>query len=951
MQKFVKSAALAFLGTMLFQSVEASSLERNSGISVISKDSLSLDKALPFDNEVTTGTLSNGFQYFIRKNVEPKNRVTMYLAIKVGSILETESQLGLAHFLEHMNFNGLKHFPKNELVNYLQKAGVRFGGDLNAYTGFDQTVYQLPIASDDPELLKNGLLVMRDWAQEALLTSEEIDKERGVIMEEMRGGRGASQRMRDQYLPMLFNGSRYANRLPIGTEEVVTKSPYEELRKFHREWYRPDLQALIVVGDIDVAHIEKEVKRLFSDMKTVPNAPKREVYKVDLLNKNQFMTVTDPEMTATVAQIMIKHPETKAKTVGDYRQLLMRSVYGQMLNARLGEILQSANAPFLSANANISGFLGGLDMYGATVVAKPNELERGFKSLVRELERVQKHGFTKTEFDRAITIIQKSNETSYTERSKKKSEEYVDRYLNYYLEDEPAMSNEDSYQLTKKLLPTLTLKEVEALGKQYYVDINRDILIMAPEKDKNSLPNESQVNSWISQVEAENIAAYEDKTSDLPLLTKQPQKGSIVSSKNLTEVNAKELILSNGVKVILKPTTFKNDQILIRSYSPGGTSLYGDNDYFSASYANTLVNASGLGQLNSIEFRKYMTGKNVSIGTYIGELNEGVSGRSDKEGLKTAFELIYGFFTEPRIDDDIFQSIIARSISSMANQENDPNFVFRRDMLKRLYNGNIRRTPITEANLKKIDKNRALSIFKERFADASDFTFVITGSFTEDEIKPYLENYLAALPNLKRKEKGKDLGLYEPKKGFKHTTKKGQEQKVSVVLSYNGDYKYNDMENINMQALESVLTFRLLERLRENEGGVYGTGANVSYSKFPKDRYTVQIAFGTAVDKYQSLIKSALEEVEKIKKNGPTQEDLDKFKIEQKRQMELIVKENSFWGGYILDRYQLQKPVEDPDKVLKELEKVTIKSVQKVANKYLKEDRLFEFILLPDEVK
>ncbi|MFJ1473126.1 M16 family metallopeptidase [Capnocytophaga cynodegmi] len=951
MQKFVKSAALAFLGTMLFQSAEASSLEKNNGTYVMPKDSLSLEKALPFDNEVKTGTLPNGFQYFIRKNVEPKNRVTMYLAFKVGSILETESQLGLAHFLEHMNFNGLKHFPKNELVNYLQKAGVRFGGDLNAYTGFDQTVYQLPIASDDPELLKNGLQVMRDWAQDALLTSEEIDKERGVILEEMRGGRGAHQRMRDQYFPMVFNGSRYANRLPIGTEPIVSNFPYEELRKFHRDWYRPDLQSLIVVGDIDEAYIEKEIKRLFSDMRTTPNAPKREVYKVDLLNKNQFMVVTDPEMTATVAQIMIKHPEMKAKTIGDYRQLLMRSVYGQMLNARLGELLQSANTPFLRAHVSISGFLGGLDMYGATVMAKPNELEKGFKSLVRELERIKKHGFTKTEFDRVITSIQKSNETSYTERDKKTSGEYVDRYLNYYLEGQPAMSNEDSYQLTKKLLPTLTLKEVEDLGRHYYADINRDILIMAPEKDKNSLPNESQVNKWISEVESEAIAAYEDKVSDLPLLAKQPQKGSIVSSKELADVKAKELTLSNGVKVVLKPTIFKNDQILISSYSPGGISLYGDNDYFSASYASSLVNTSGLGQLNSVELTKYMTGKDVSMSAYIGELSEGISGQSDKEGLKTAFELIYAFFTEPRIDDDVFQSIIARSISSMANQENDPNFVFQRDMLKRLYNGSIRRTPITEANLKKVDKNRALSIFKDRFADASDFTFVITGSFTEEEIKPYLEDYLAALPNLKRNEKGKDLGLYEPKKGFKHTTKKGKEEKVSVILSYIGDYKYNDMENINMQALESVLTLRLLERLREEEGGVYGTGANVSYSKFPKNRYSVEVSFGTAVDKYQSLIKSAFEEIEKIKKNGPTQEDLDKFKIEQERQMELIVKENSFWSRYILDGYQLQKPLREPNKYLEDLKKVTSKSVQKVANKYLKQNSLFEFILLPDNVK
>ncbi|MFK8301416.1 M16 family metallopeptidase [Capnocytophaga stomatis] len=953
MKRIMKPIALAFLGTMLFQgSVQAFTLNEIGKQAFSVKDSLSFDKPLPFDNEVKVGTLPNGFQYFIRKNVEPKNRVTMYLALKVGSILETDAQHGLAHFMEHMNFNGLKHFPKNELVNYLQKAGVRFGADLNAYTGFDQTVYQLPIASDDPELLKNGLQVMRDWAQDALLTGEEIDKERGVILEEMRGGRGAQQRMRDQYFPMLLNNSLYANRLPIGTEDIVSNFPHEQLRKFHKDWYRPDLQALIIVGDIDVAYIEKEVKRLFSDMKTIPNPPKRQVYTVPLLNKNQFKAVTDPETTGTSVQVIIKLPGKKIKTVGDYREYLLKSVYRQMLNGRLGELRQSADTPFLSANVSIGEFIGGLDTYTAFVHTKPGELERGFKALVRELERVQKHGFTKTEFDRIITSISKANENAYTERNKTRSEEYVERYLSYYLDEMPAMSDEDGYQLTKKLLPTLTLEEVEAITKTHYVDINRDILIMAPEKEKNSLPTESQVNTWFSQVEAENIATYEDKVSELPLLSKQPQKGgSIVSSKNLVAVGAKELILSNGVKVILKPTTFKNDEILITSFSPGGTSLYSDADYFSASYANSLVSASGVGQLNAIELGKYMTGKNVSINVSVGERNEGISGYSDKEGLKTAFELIYGYFTEPRIDDDVFQSTIARSISSLVNQENDPNFIFRRDMLKLLYKGNIRRTPITEANIRKINKERALSIFKDRFADASDFTFVITGSFTEEEIKPYLEGYLAALPSLKRKEKAKDLGLYEPKKGLKHTTYKGKEQKAFVSLSYRGDYKYNEIENINMSALESTLTIKLLERLREEEGGVYGVRASSGLSKYPKGRYNFQVNFGTGTEKYQSLIKSTLEEIEKIKKNGPSQEDLDKFKIEQKRQLEFIVKDNSFWSSYISKSYQYNEPLVTPEQKMKILDKVTPKSVQKVANKYLKNSQLFEFVLLPDEMK
>lgn len=946
----IKPIALAFLLPGLVQlSHAASTTMVEESRSILHADTSIWDTPLPFDQEVKTGKLANGFQYFIRKNVEPKDRVTMYLATKVGSILETEEEVGLAHFMEHMNFNGLKHFPKNELVDYLQSAGVRFGSDLNAYTGFDQTVYQLPIPSDDPELLKNGLQVMRDWAQDALLTEEEIDKERGVVLEEMRGGRGAQQRMRDQFLPVMLNNSLYSNRLPIGTEKNITNFPYEVLRTFHQKWYRPDLQALIIVGDIDIAAMEEEVKRLFGDLKSPETPPERVEHKVPLLNKNQFIAVTDPEMTYTMGQISIKHQEEKVKTVRDFRRSILKSVYGSMLNARLSELGQSANPPFIQASVGIGGFLGGLDSYTAYFVAKPNEFENGFKALVRELERVQKHGFTETEFQRSIVNLQKRNETVFIERDKKKSDSYVDRYLNYYLEENPALSDEDSYHLYSQLLPTLTLTEVEEIGKEFYVDTNRDIIIMAPDKEKANLPDEKLANAWFADVENEDIAVYEDKVSELPLLSGEPQAGSIASSKDIVDIATKELVLSNGVKVVLKPTSFKNDEILISAFSPGGTSLYNEDDYFSASRAGDLVNSSGVGQLNTFELRRYMTGKNVNISPYINERSEGVSGYTDKEGLSTAFELIYGYFTEPRIEDDVFQSTISRTLSMISNQESDPNFVFRKAITESLYKGNIRRAPISEEGVNMIDQERALAIYKERFADASDFVFTIVGSFTEEEIKPYLENYLAALPVLDRKEEAKDLNIYEPEQGFEKVVHKGQEQKAMAVLTYYGDYTYDKIENLNMNALESVLSIKLIERLREEESGVYGTGARVSTSKYPKNRYSFTVSFGTGVDRYESLKISALDEISKVKQNGPLASDLEKFKIEQKRQLELALKENKFWMGQISGAYQRDEDPTYINRYLEDLDKISVESVKAVAAKYLTEDKLFKFILLPDE--
>ncbi|WP_104381032.1 pitrilysin family protein [Sphingobacterium sp. HMA12] len=948
--KFIKPLALAFLLPATFYGVEAKmpTTLRAEARAILSQDSLDLNQKLPFDNEVVTGKLKNGFTYFIRKNTEPKGRVTMYLGMKAGSILENEKQLGLAHFLEHMNFNGLKHFPKNELVNYLQKAGVRFGSDLNAYTSFDQTVYQLPIPSDDPELLKNGLQVMRDWAQDALLDGEEIDKERGVILEEKRGGRGVQQRLQDQYFPMVLNGSLYSKRLPIGTEEILKTFPYTEIRKFHQDWYRPDLQALIIVGDIDPKAIEEKVNVLFSDMTMPKKVLPRKEFRVDLLNKNQFLTISDPELPYTVAQILIKNEKEKVVTVGDYRNELLKSIFNQMIAGRFSELMQQPNPPFMQAGGSIGDFVANLNTFSLVVVPKPGELESGFKAMLTEFERIQKYGFTQTELDRALADMKKGNEMAYIERDKKKSDSYVNRYLNYFIDSEPALSNEASYSLTKQLLPTLKLEEVNGLVKKYYTDLNRDILIMGPEKEKTNLPTEQAVLGWVKAVEDTPVSAYEDRVSNLPLLSKEPVKGTILSSKDIGAVQAKELQLSNGVKVILKPTDFKNDEIQIMAYSPGGTSLYSDADYFSASNASSLVDASGVGQMSNVELTKYLAGKEVSISPYISERYEGISGSTDKEGLKNAFELIYGYFTEPRLDNDVFQSTMTRAKGSLENRLSDPNNVFSDKVKEVLYGNNVRRQNPTVETLTKIDPNRALAIYKERFADASDFVFTIVGSFDENQIKPYIETYLASLPAVKRGESYKDLNILEPAKGERVVVHKGKEQKASTQLAYYGDYSYNENENVNMEALESVLTIKLLERLREKEGGVYGVGARAGFNKLPKARYAFSIGFGSAVDKADPLISSALDEVKKIQDKGPEKVDIEKFVAEQRRQNELNLRENGYWLNYISSSYQNDLDISRYTRRMENLNKVTPKSVQDVAGKYLKKDRLFEFILMPD---
>lgn len=904
---------------------------------------------LPIDPKVKIGKLANGLTYYIRKNTEPKNRATIYLANKVGSILENDNQQGLAHFMEHMSFNGTKNYPKNELVSYLQKSGIRFGADLNAYTGFDETVYQLPIPTDDPSILKNAMQIMRDWAQNATLDPSEIEKERGVVLEEKRLGKGAQERMQNQYLPMLFNNSRYSSRLPIGTEQILKNFKPETINQFYKDWYRPNLQALIVVGDVDVNAIEQTIKAKFSDLKNPATAKPRTDYKIPLTGKNQFIAVTDKEMPSTVVQIIIKHPELTIKTTDNLRSSIMRSLYNQMMGARFSELTKQANPPFIQGGSSIGGFLAGLDAASSFVVAKPGELEKGFKAVLTEIERVKRFGFTQTELDRAKASYLTDLESAYKEKDKTASDEYVQEYLQLFLHGEASPGIDYEYNFGRKNIGGISLAEVNALTQKYITDVNRDVIIMAPEKDKASLPGETLVNNWISAVKQDNIMAYVDQVSDKPLLGAKPASGKVVSENKIAALGITELTLSNGVKVKLKPTDFKNDEIQFSAFSPGGTALYSDADYQSAANAGSIISRSGVGEYTSQQLTKYLTGKIAYVSPSISERYEGINGLAAPKDLETALQLIYLYFTQPRKDPEIFNGLISQQKAGLANRSNDPASVFSDSVSAFLYNNNIRRTGPSVAKLNQINLDRAFAIYKERFADASDFTFTFVGSFDVDKIKPLLEQYLGTLPSTNRKEQAPDLGLYAPKGKLVKTVYKGQEQKSNVRLLFSGDYSYNEAENTQLQALAEVLNIKLIERLREDEGGVYGVGASATFSKYPRERYNFNISFGCGPENLDKLVASALDEINKIKQNGALQVDIDKFKAEDTRTTETQLKDNGFWHSYLANHYQLN---EDPKQILSYIESlktVTPQSLKAVANKYLSGDNLIRLVLMPDK--
>lgn len=908
-------------------------------------------KHLPLDPAVRTGKLANGFTYFIRHNTEPKNRVVMYLVNKAGSVLEEEDQRGLAHFIEHMSFNGTKHFPKNDLVNYLQKSGIRFGADLNAYTSFDETVYQLPIPSDKPELLKGGMAIMRDWAQEATLDPEEIDKERGVILEEKRLGKGASERMQKIYWPVILNNSRYAERIPIGLDTVLENCKPETIRRFYNDWYRPDLQALIIVGDIDVDQMEQTVKRQFSSLKNPAQERARKKYTVPLTGKNQFVAVTDKEMTSTVAEVMIKHIAPPLKTTADYRKSIIQNLFNQILGDRYAELARKADPPFIGGSAGISGFIGGLDSYDASVQAKPGELEKGLKAVWRETERVRRFGFTPTELERAKAALLSGIEVSLKEKEKTNSADYVSEYQAYFLKGTAAPGIAVEYRLTKDALAGITLAEVNQLTKEYLTNTNRDILILAPEKDKAGLLDEKVVNAWLKEVEKENLSPYKDEVSALSLLSTDPVPGKIVSERLNTEMNITTITLSNGMVVLVKPTNFKNDEIIFSGFAPGGSSLYPDADYQSAANAAGIIAAGGAGNYSTNELGKYLQGKQVNVQPFITERYQGMNGAAAPKDLETAMKLLYACFAEPRKDEEIFKGIIARSKAGLANRANDPASVFNDTVSAVLGNYHIRRTGPTVEKLGQIDLDKAYRIYKECFANAGDFTFTFVGSIDTNTLKPLLEKYLGSLPATNSHVKAVDLGIHIPAGKIEKTVYKGSEPKSTVLLIYSGKFEYTPANRAAMDALKEVLEIRLLERLREEESGVYSPGAYVNMEKYPDSRYSLIVQFGCAPKNVEKLIASASDEINKLKTAGPPQGNIDKWRAEEKNTTETALKTNGFWLSYLNAQLQNEESLEQVNGYNKLLDQVTPAVVKEMAARYLSGDNYIRLVLLPENAK
>ena len=856
-----------------------------------------IDKPIPADPNIKIGKLDNGITYYIKVNKKPEQRIELRLAVNAGSICETDAQQGLAHFCEHMCFNGTKNFPSNKIISMMEEMGVKFGPEMNASTSFDQTIYMLKVPTDSIEWINRGFQVLEDWAHQVSLEDVEIDKERGVITEEWRLGLGADDRMRAKYIPVILKGSRYAERLPIGKVDVIKSFPYDTLRTFYKTWYRPDLMAVIVVGDIDPKLAEDKVKEYFGRIPKADNPKPRIEYQVPENVEPLISVVTDKEASGFNATIFYKHPKSDNISYTDYRNQLMRSLYTGMLNNRLQEIAQKPDAPFLYAGTGYGSYISrSVDVYSLFVAAKENQIEKSLEVILTENERVRQFGFTATELDREKKDILSTYENMAKESDKTESRSYADEFIRNYLTQECIPGIQKEFEITKEFLPGVTLEEINKLGQSWTTDNNMAALITAQQKEGIEVPTEQKVAEIIKSVKSKKIEAYVDKVSDVPLLSEMPKLSKVIKRTDDKTFGFTDLKFANGVHMILKSTDFKNDEIVISAYSPGGISLYPVADVMSATLAPAIIAQSGLGEYDFTGLQKKLSGNTAKLTPYINELREGVNGSCSPKDLETMLQLNYLYFTKPRRDESAFNAYVSRIKNMIKPIRSTPRMIFS-DTLSKIVSMNSPRVIAlpSDAQLDQINLDRAMAIFKERFADASDFTYLMVGNFKVDEVIPLLEKYIGGLPSIKRKETWKDETPGFPKGLVVVEVPKNSEPQSTVAMVWKGDFKWNEEDRQGFSMLMNILAIKCRESMREDQGGVYGVSISGSASKLPKPKFFVTATWGCNPENITKLTQTVLDEMEKIKKDGPTEIDLNKVKETLIRERETRIKENGFW--------------------------------------------------------
>ncbi|MEO8412645.1 MAG: insulinase family protein [Ginsengibacter sp.] len=914
-----------------------------------------LTDSLPVDPNVKVGKLSNGLTYYIRQNKKPEQKVELRLVVNVGSILEDESQQGIAHLSEHMAFNGTTHFKKNDIISFLQSIGVRFGNDLNANTGFDQTIYILPIPTDKPENIDKGFQILEDWAHNVTYDSDDIDGERPIILEESRLGKGANDRMYRKIYPDVFAGSLYANRLPIGLDSIIKTAPYDTIRKFYKDWYRPDLMAVIVVGDIDPAKAESLVKKYFEGLKNPHNERPRIHPPVSPYEKNEAKVVTDKEATSYSMNIFYSAEKAPIEVLlGDYKNDLTKEIFTTLLNQRLRELTQKENPPFVYAYTNYGSFVGGYESFSATIGMGNNDSTTGLKAFEEELERVKKYGFTRPELDRAKSDMLTQMETMYNEKNKTESANYTAEYIRNFLTQEPIPGIENENKYYKELLPQISIESVNDIGKKLEKNSNQFIALLGPEPAAGKpLPSGDDLLAVASSVEKMDIKPYEEKAISSSLMTMVPKPGKITSTQKNAALGTTDFILSNGVTVTVKPTDFKNDEILMSAVRAGGKNNYGVKDKFNAEYATAVVNSMGVGDFSPVDLHKALTGKTVNVSPVFSNISEGLTGSSSVKDLESMMQLIYLYCTAPRVDTGLFKSFIQKNKAQLAFLSANPQVVFVDSFYKAIYHDD----PLAPVAVPKpeyfdqINLDRLMQIYRERFGNMNGMHFTFVGNFKENELQPLMEKYIASLPSAPKKFSYVDNKLRPAKGKVNVDVYKGKEQKSLILVAYSGETPYSNELDMKADAVSEILNIRIIEELREKIQGIYGGGTQASFEKLPYPHYTFFLQLPCGPEKVDTLLYAANQEIQQLIKNGPSKENLEKVKQQWIEKHKVDVKENQTWLS------QLQSfnfPGDNPDYFLnydKYVNALTAKDVQDAAKLFLSTSNVVTGILRPEDKK
>lgn len=852
------------------------------------------DAPLPLDPAVVHGTLDNGLTYYIQPNHEPEKRVVLRLVVRAGSLLEDDDQQGLAHFVEHMAFNGTAHFKKQALIDYLEKIGTRFGADLNATTSFESTVYKLQVPTDDETVLRQAFLIMQDWAAGLTFDPEEVEKERGVIIEEWRGDRGAEARIRDKQLPVLFHDSRYAERLPIGLVDTLQHASAETIARFYRDWYRPDLMAVVVVGDLPTERSLALIKEYFGGLKAPAVKRPHQNYPMPDHGDTLFGIHSDPELTSTSLEIYRKLEPRPLRTEADFRDRLVRQLRYGMLNDRLDERARDADPPYVTAYSYEDDLVitKRAEVQGAII--RDDQFAAAINALVGETRRAQQFGYTATELERQKKDLMRGLEQAYKERDKTRSEKLVGDLVDHFLDGRPAPGITQLLELTRRYLPTISLEEVNR-QESSSGPANRVIMISGPHKPAQPLPDQASVLAMLAAAEQQSLTPYVEKVSDAPLVANPPTEGAVVAEKRVEALNLTVWTLANGARVLLKPTQFKNDEILFTAFSDGGTSLAEDARYTPALTATMLVNQSGLGAFDAIELEKKLAGKNLGLNATIDELEEGLSGSASPEDLETLLQLAYLFFTEPMLEDKVYASILTRFRSMLANREASPQIVFGDRLNALLYQDHLRSKPFDMAALERMDQAASLAFFRERFRYGGDFTYVFVGNFEPAKIKPLIETYLGGLAAPPAPEKWRDVGLSYVQ--GEHTLKvaRGLEPKSTVRLIYTGNWEWTPHNRFLLSCLNQIFEIRLREILREYMGGVYGVSVRGGLARWPTSRFITSINFDCDPNRVDDLVKACQAELARAEKEGFEASYLEKVKETLLREFEVNQQRNPFW--------------------------------------------------------